>query len=74
VELNAHDLETTDWTKDEGKKNFKVPRAREKVRKTDEPKATEKKRFFQEVKVGLAMKSHGALKTTIYGRDLQPLR
>jgi hypothetical protein len=34
----------------------------------------EKKRLLQEVKVGRAVKSHGALKTRIYGCDLQPLR
>jgi hypothetical protein len=39
-------------------------RAREKVKKTEVPKAKVKKRFLQEVKVGQAEKRHGALKTT----------
>jgi hypothetical protein len=65
VRLNVHDLETSDWTEDEGKKDFEVPRARKKVRKTEVPKATEEKRFLQEVKVGQAVKRHGALKATI---------
>jgi hypothetical protein len=73
MELNMHDLEITDWTEDEGKKDFEVPRARV-VRKTKVPKAMEKKRFLQEVKVVQAMKSHDALKTMIYGCDLHPLR
>jgi hypothetical protein len=65
VGINVHDLETTNWTEDEGKKDFEVPRVREKVKKAEEPKAIEKKRLFQEVKVGEVVKKHGALKTTI---------
>jgi hypothetical protein len=55
-------------------KDFKVTRAMEKVKMTKEPKAIEKKRFLQKVKVGQVVKTHGALNPTIYGHDLQPLR
>jgi hypothetical protein len=63
VGLNVHGLGTVYWIEDEGKKDFEVPRAREKVKRTEVPKAKEKKRFLQEVKVDQAEKRHGALKT-----------
>ena len=37
MECDAHSLDTTDWTKDEGKKNFEEPSTREKVKKTEVP-------------------------------------
>jgi hypothetical protein len=39
VELDVPNLETTDQTKDEGKKNFEELSAQEKVKKTVVPKA-----------------------------------
>ena len=39
VRLAVHNLETTDQTKDGGKKNFEVPSARENVKKAKPPKA-----------------------------------
>jgi hypothetical protein len=40
VRLDVHNSETTDQTKDGGKKSFEVPSAREKkVKETKEPKA-----------------------------------
>jgi hypothetical protein len=35
----VRNLETTDQTKDGGKKSFDVPSAREKVKEAEEPKA-----------------------------------
>jgi hypothetical protein len=66
VEFNVHGLEIVDWTKDEGKKDFEVPRAREKVKRTEVLKAKVKKSFLQEIKVDQAKKRHGVLKTTTY--------
>jgi hypothetical protein len=39
VRLGVRNLETTDQTKDGGKKSFDVPSAREKVKEAEEPKA-----------------------------------
>jgi hypothetical protein len=39
VRHNVHILDTTDQAKDGGKKSFKVPSAREKVKEAEEPKA-----------------------------------
>jgi hypothetical protein len=39
VRLGVHILETTDQAKDGGKKSFKVPSARKKVKEAEEPKA-----------------------------------
>jgi hypothetical protein len=54
--------ETTDQTKDEGKKSFEVPRAREKVEETRNPKPGVKKKTCK-VKVDRA-KSYGASRIT----------
>jgi hypothetical protein len=64
VELDVHNLETTDRTGDEGKKNFEGPSAREKVKKTKVPKARGEEDGLQGVKVGQAEKSHGASRIT----------
>jgi hypothetical protein len=45
--FNVHDLETTCWTKDKSKKDFKLMGAREKVKRIEVPKAKVKKRFLQ---------------------------
>jgi hypothetical protein len=45
VGLNVFGLETADRTEGEGQKDFKVPKAREKVKRTEVPKAKVKKRF-----------------------------
>jgi hypothetical protein len=52
VELDVLNLETTDRSKDKGKKNFEGPIAREKVKKTEVPKARGEEDGLQEVKVG----------------------
>ena len=39
MRLGVRNLETTDQTKDGGKKSFDVPSAREKVKEAEEPKA-----------------------------------
>jgi hypothetical protein len=39
VTLGVHNSETTDQSKDGGKKSFEVPSAREKVKEVEEPKA-----------------------------------
>jgi hypothetical protein len=51
-----------------------VPRAREKVNRTEVPKVKEKKRFLQVVMVNQAEKRHGALKTTTYGHGIKAMR
>jgi hypothetical protein len=56
VELNVHNLETTDRTGDEGK-NFEELSAQEKVKKTEVPKDKGEEDGLQEVKVGKAEKS-----------------
>ena len=68
--LNVHGLEIVDWTEDEDK-DFEVPRVRDKVKRTEVPKTTVKKRFLQEVKLGQAEKRYGELNFMTYGRDLQ---
>jgi hypothetical protein len=35
VEFNVHGLDTVDWTKDEGKKDFEVPRESENIKKVE---------------------------------------
>jgi hypothetical protein len=73
VKINVLGLETTSLNKDKGKKVFEEPSAREKVKKTEVPKARGEEDGFQVVKVGQAKKSLDELKTVIYGCDLQPL-
>jgi hypothetical protein len=60
VKLDVHNLETADRTKDEGKKNFEEPSAREKIKKTEVPKARGEEDGLKEVKVGQAEKSPSA--------------
>jgi hypothetical protein len=74
VELDVHNLETVGRTDDESKTNFEGSSAQEKVKKTEVPKARCEEDGLQEVKVGQVEQIHGALKTIIYERDLQPLR
>ena len=44
MRLDAHNLETTDQTKDGSKKSFEVPSAREKVKETRNSKLGVKKK------------------------------
>jgi hypothetical protein len=74
VEINVHVLQTTDQTKDKGRKDLEGPRAREKVKRTQVPKAKVKKMVLLEVKVDQAEKRQSALKTITCRHDLQPLR
>ena len=62
MRLDAHNLETTDQTKDGSKKSFEVPSAREKVKETRNPKPGVKKKTCK-VKVHL-VKSYGASRNT----------
>jgi hypothetical protein len=64
VELDVHNLETSNWIEDEGKKNFEELSAREKVKKTKVPKARGEEDGLQEVKVGQAKKSLGTSRIT----------
>jgi hypothetical protein len=52
VELDVHNLDTADQTEDGGKKNFKEPSAREKIKKTEVAKAKGEEDGLKEVKVG----------------------
>jgi hypothetical protein len=63
MELDVHNLETTSWIEDEGKKNFEEPSAQENVKKTEVPKARGEENGLQEVKVSQVEKI-GALKVT----------
>jgi hypothetical protein len=63
VRLGVHILETTNQAKDEGKKSFEVPRARQKVKKAKEPKARVKKKTCK-VMVDRVEKSYGASRIT----------
>jgi hypothetical protein len=58
-----HNLETTDQTKDESKKSFEVPSAREKVKETRNPKRGVKKETC-EIEVDRVKKSYGASRNT----------
>ena len=58
-----HNSETTDQTKDVGKKSFEVPSAREKVKETRNPKPGVKKKTCK-VKVDRVKKSYGASRIT----------
>jgi hypothetical protein len=73
VRLDVRNSETTDQTKDGGKKSFEVPSAREKVNKTRNPKPGVKKKTCK-VKVDRVKKSYGASRITTQGHDLQPMR
>jgi hypothetical protein len=59
VRLDVRNSETTDQAKDEGKKSFEVPSAREKVKETRKPKPGVKKKSCK-VKVDRVKKSYGA--------------
>jgi hypothetical protein len=63
VRLDVRNLETTDQAKDGGKKSFKVPSAREKVKETRNPKPGVKKKTCK-VKVDRVKKSYGASRIT----------
>jgi hypothetical protein len=58
-----HNLETTDQTKDESKKSFGVPSAREKVKETRNPKRGVKKETCG-IEVDRVKKSYGASRNT----------
>jgi hypothetical protein len=64
VRLDVHNLETTDQTKDGSKKSFEVPRAREKVKETRNPKPGVKKETCG-IRVDRVKKSYGASRNTI---------
>ena len=61
---DVRNSETTDQAKDEGKKSFEVPSAREKVKETRNPKSGVKKKTCK-VKVDRVKKSYGASRITI---------
>jgi hypothetical protein len=63
VRLGVHNSETTDQAKDEGKKSFEIPSAREKVKETRNPKPGVKKKTCK-VKVDRVEKSYGASRIT----------
>jgi hypothetical protein len=58
-----HNLATTDQTKDESKKSFEVPSAREKVQETRNPKRGVKKETCG-IEVDRVKKSYGASRNT----------
>jgi hypothetical protein len=58
-----HNLETTDQTKDESKKSFEVPSAREKVKETKNPKRGVKKETCG-IEVDRVKKSYGSSRNT----------
>jgi hypothetical protein len=62
VRLGVRNSETIDQAKDGGKKRFKVPSAREKVKETRNPKPGVKKTC--KVKVDRVKKSYGASRIT----------
>jgi hypothetical protein len=61
VRINVRNSKTTDQAKDGGKKSFKVPSAREKVKEAEEPKAKGEKKTCK-VKVDQVEKRYGASK------------
>jgi hypothetical protein len=63
VRLDVRNSETTDQAKDGGKKSFKVPSAREKVKETRNPKPGVKKKTCK-VKDDRVKKGYGASRIT----------
>jgi hypothetical protein len=64
VELDVHNLETADQTKDKGNKNFEEPKCTGEGQEDWVHKARSEEDGLQEVKVSQAKKSPGALRTT----------
>ena len=63
MRLDVRNSETTDQAKDESKKSFEVPSAREKVKETRNPKPGVKKKTCK-VKVDRVKKTYGASRIT----------
>jgi hypothetical protein len=63
VRLGVRNSSTTDQSKDGGKKSFEVPSAREKGKKTRNPKPGVNKKTCK-VKVDRVKKSYGASRIT----------
>jgi hypothetical protein len=63
VRLDVRNSETTDQTKDGGKKSFEVPSARKKVKETRNPKPGLKKKTCK-VMVDRVKKSYSASRIT----------
>jgi hypothetical protein len=63
VRLDVRNSETTDQAKDGGKKSFKVPSAREKIKETRNPKPGVKKKTCK-VKVDRVKMSYDAPRIT----------